>query len=160
MRTISQKIPQPLITKISLKITSKTFLLNLLGANELTYIFHGICMDRLQWQMLTLLFKNHKKYLMYDFPLWISNPIYFNHWNLSHFGPHAAPACDLKRGTTATSVWLCNRCNAPCMSDREISALSQENPSRSLAHTCIWSAPKVPYTNLCLISQNTCLKTF
>ena len=35
MRTISQEIPQPSITKISLKITSQKCLFNLLGDNEL-----------------------------------------------------------------------------------------------------------------------------
>ena len=37
VRTISQEIPQPSITKISLKITSLEFISNLLGANELKY---------------------------------------------------------------------------------------------------------------------------
>ena len=37
VRAISQEIPQPSITKISLKITSLEFISNLLGANELKY---------------------------------------------------------------------------------------------------------------------------
>ena len=37
LRAISHKIPQPLITKISMKITYLKFLSNLPGANELMF---------------------------------------------------------------------------------------------------------------------------
>ena len=41
MRAISQEIPQPLTTKISLKITHLKFTLNLPGANELNAYLHS-----------------------------------------------------------------------------------------------------------------------